>query len=172
MVGKIVKRILHRLVRGVVVHPIRFVIVLAAIIAGAALLIFQAGMPAVSLALPSAPFKVGSGGAPNSTESYMHGTETFNAEMVWNAYSDEAQGRYRSRGISMQALQSQMDQAKQAGVQLEQVTYIGGQSFPDGTSMHFYTVLTRGPQAQSRSDAEPVPYVFTLDKSGKIVRVQ
>ena len=36
--------------------------------------------------------------------------------------------------------------------------------------MHFYTVLTRGPQ--SRGDAEPVPYVFTLDKSGKIVRVQ
>jgi hypothetical protein len=100
----------------------------------------------------------------------MHGTETFNAEMVWNALSDEAQGRYKSRGGSMQALQDQMNQAKQAGAQLEQVTYIGGQSFSDGTSMHFYTVLTRGPQ--SRADAEPVPYVFTLDKSGKIVRVQ
>ena len=70
----------------------------------------------------------------------------------------------------MQALQSQMDQAKQAGAQLDHVTYIGGQSFPDGTSMHFYTVLTRG--QQSKSDAEPVPYIFTLDKSGKIVRVQ
>jgi hypothetical protein len=100
----------------------------------------------------------------------MKGTETFNAEMVWNALSDDAQGRYRSRGGSMQALQSQMDLAKQAGAQLEQVTYIGGQAFPDGTSMHFYTVLTKGPQP--RTDAEPIPYVFTLDKSGKIVRVQ
>ena len=100
----------------------------------------------------------------------MKGNETFNAELVWNALSDEAQGRYRSRGGSMQALQSQMDQAKQAGAQLEHVTYIGGQAFSDGTSMHFYTVLTRGPQA--RTDAEPIPYVFTLDKSGKIVRVQ
>jgi hypothetical protein len=36
--------------------------------------------------------------------------------------------------------------------------------------MHFYTVLTKGPQ--SRTDAEPIPYVFTLDRSGKIVRVQ
>ena len=171
MVGRVVKRILHRLIRGVVMHPIRFAIVLVALIAGAALLTLQAGLPALSLSLPSSSFKVGSGGgAPNSTESYMKGTETFNAELVWNALSDEAQGRYRSRGGSMQALQSQMDQAKQAGAQLEQVTYIGGQAFPDGTSMHFYTVLTRGPQ--SRTDAEPIPYVFTLDKSGKIVRVQ
>ena len=171
MVGRVVKRILHRLVRGVVMHPIRFVIVLVALIAGAAL-VTLAGRAArrSRSSLPSPPFKVGSSGAPNATESYMKGTETFNAELVWNALSDEAQGRYRSRGGSMQALQSQMDQAKQAGAQLEQVTYIGGQAFPDGTSMHFYTVLTRGPQ--SRTDAEPVPYVFTLDKSGKIVRVQ
>lgn len=170
MIGRVVKRILHRLIRGVVTHPIRFVIVLVALMAGAALVTLQAGLPALSLSLPSPSFKVGSSSAPSSTESYMKGTETFNAELVWNAYSDEAQGRYRSRGISMQALQSQMDQAKQAGVQLEQVTYIGGQAFPDGSSMHFYTVLTKGPQ--SRTDAEPIPYVFTLDQSGKIVRVQ
>jgi hypothetical protein len=170
MLGRIVKRILHRLVRGIIVHPIRFVIVLVALMACAALWIFQAGMPTIALSLPSASFKTASNGAPNATENYMKGTETFNAELVWNALSDEAQGRYRTRGGSMQALQSQMDQAKQAGAQLEQVTYIGGQAFPDGTSMHFYTVLTRGPQ--SRADAEPVPYVFTLDSSGKIVRVQ
>ena len=170
MVGRVVKRILHRLIRGVVMHPIRFAIVLVALIAGAALVTLQAGMPSFAFSLPSPSFKVGSNGAPSATENYMKGTETFNAELVWNALSDEAQGRYRSRGGSMQALQSQMDQAKQAGAQLEHVTYIGGQAFPDGTSMHFYTVLTRGPQ--SRTDAEPIPYVFTLDKSGKIVRVQ
>jgi hypothetical protein len=170
MVGRVVKRILHRTIRGVVTHPIRFVIVLVALIAGAALIALQAGLPSFSFSLPSPSFKVGSNGAPSSTQNNMKGTETFNAELVWNALSDEAQGRYRSRGGSMQALQSQMDQAKQAGAQLDQVTYIGGQAFPDGTSMHFYTVLTRGPQ--SRTDAEPIPYVFTLDKSGKIVRVQ
>ena len=170
MVGRVVKRILHRVIRGVVTHPIRFVILLVALMAGAALVTLQAGLPAFSFSLPSPSFKMGSSGAPTATESYMKGTETFNAELVWNALSDEAQGRYRSRGGSMQALQSQMDQAKQAGAQLGQVTYIGGQAFPDGSSMHFYTVLTRGPQ--SRTDAEPVPYVFTLDQSGKIVRVQ
>jgi hypothetical protein len=170
MIGRVVKRILHRFIRGVVTHPIRFVILLVALMAGATLVSLQAGLPAFSFSLPSPSFAAGIGGAPTSTESYMKGTESFNAELVWNALSDEAQGRYRSRGGSMQALQSQMDQAKQAGAQLEQVTYIGGQAFSDGTSMHFYTVLTRGPQ--SRTDAEPIPYVFTLDKSGKIVRVQ
>jgi hypothetical protein len=171
MAGRIVKRMLHRIIRGLVTHPIRFVIVLVALVAGASLLIFQAGLPTLpALALPSAPFKMGSGGAPSATENYMHGTETFNADLVWSSLSDEAQGRYKSRGGSQQALQSQMDQAKQAGAQLDHITYIGGQSFPDGTSMHFYTVLTRGPQ--SKSDAEPVPYIFTLDKAGKIVRVQ
>lgn len=170
MVGRVVKRMLHRFVRGMVVHPIRYVILLVALMAGATLVTLQAGLPAFSFSLPSPSFKTGSTGAPTSTESYMKGTETFNAEMVWNALSDEAQGRYRSRGGSMQALQSQMDQAKQAGAQLEQVTYIGGQAFPDGSSMHFYTVLTKGPQPQT--DAEPIPYVFTLDQSGKIVRVQ
>jgi hypothetical protein len=63
-----------------------------------------------------------------------------------------------------------MDQAKQAGAQLEQITYIGGQPLPDGSSLHFYTVLTRGPSAGGQS--EYVPYVFTLDQSGKITRVQ
>ena len=170
MIGRIINRILHRLVRGTVEHPIRFLIVLVALLGAAALVIFQAGLPAVSLALPAAPsFHVGNS-APTATENYMKGTETFNADLVWNSLSDDAQNRYRSRGGSMQQLQQQMDQAKQAGAQLDQVTYIGGQSFPDGTSMHFYTVLTKGPQTQST--AEPIPYVFTLDPTGKIVRVQ
>jgi hypothetical protein len=170
MFGRIIKRVMHRLVRGTVEHPIRFVFVLVVLFGAAALIIFQAGLPSVSLALPTAQaFRVGNS-APTATENYMKGTETFNADLVWNSLSDDAQNRYRSRGGSMQQLQQQMDQARQAGAQLEQVTYIGGQSFPDGTSMHFYTVLTKGPQAQST--AEPIPYVFTLDPSGKIVRVQ
>jgi hypothetical protein len=145
------------------------VIFLVALVAAAALVMSQSGLPTLSLTLPSPSFRVGNS-PPASTESYMKGNETFNAELVWNALSDEAQNRLRSRGSSVQALQDQMDQAKQAGRQFSQVTYIGGQSFADGTSLHFYTVLSRG--LQSRGDPEPIPYVFTLDQSGKIVRVQ
>jgi hypothetical protein len=170
MIGRIITRILHRLVRGTVEHPIRSVIVLVALLGCAALVILRAGLPTLALSLPTAQaFRVG-GSAPSATENYMKGTETFNADLVWNSLSDDAQNRYKSRGGSQQQLQQQMDQARQAGAELDQVTYIGGQSFPDGTSMHFYTVLTKGPQVQST--AEPIPYVFTLDPSGKIARVQ
>ncbi|MGE3272347.1 MAG: hypothetical protein AB7P40_26600 [Chloroflexota bacterium] len=161
---------MHRIVRGIVTRPLRLGILIVAVLAGCALLIFQAGLPALSLSMPSLGFSGVSGSQPSATENYMRGTETFNAELVWNAYSAEAQGTYQSRGINLQALQNQMDQARQAGIKLEQVTYIGGKAFADGTSMHFYTVMTSGPQSQS--EPEPMWYVFTLDRSGKIVRVQ
>ncbi len=128
----------------------------------------QSGGLNLSLPSPSLPFLTT--GAPPATDNYLKGTETYNAEMVWSALSDEAVERYRSRGGNVQGMQSQMEQAKQAGAQLEQITYVGGQSMPDGTSMHFYVVLARGPQ--SRDEAEYVPYVFTLDRAGKISRVQ
>ena len=169
MIGRIVKRLLHRVIRGVVTRPIRFAILIVALLAGASLVLLQTGVPTVTFSMPSA-LSFGGGSQPSSTQSYMRGTETFNAELVWNAYNEEAQGMYRSRGVNVAAMQSQMDQARQAGVKMEQVTYIGGHAFPDGTSMHFYTVLTRGPQP--RAEAEPMWYVFTLDRSGKIARVQ
>jgi hypothetical protein len=169
MIGRIVKRLLHRVIRGVVTRPIRFAILLVALLAGVSLVALQTGIPTVTFSMPSA-LRFAGGGQPTATESYMRGTETFNAELVWNAYNEEAQGMYRSRGVNVAAMQSQMDQARQAGIKMEQVTYIGGQAFPDGTSMHFYTVLTRGPQP--RAEVEPMWYVFTLDRSGKIARVQ
>ena len=168
MIGRIIKRVFHRLVRGLIVHPIRGIIMLVVLLTAAALLVGQGSLPALSLSMPSLP-RVG-GSEPNSTESYMRGTTSFDAQLVWEALSPDAQSRYSSRGGDLQTLQSQMDQAKQAGAQLDQVTYIGGQALPDGTSLHFYTVLTRGPQ--SSSEPEYVPYVFTLDQSGKIIRVQ
>jgi hypothetical protein len=81
MLGRIVKRLLHRLVRGVITRPIRFGILLVAVLAGASLLLLQSGLPALSLSMPS--FRVGGGGQPEATEAYMRGTETYNAELVW-----------------------------------------------------------------------------------------
>ena len=172
MIGRIIKRVLHRTIRGLVAHPIRGVILIVAMLGAAGVLAFQGiqgSMPTLSLGMPSLPFRA-TGGAPSATENYMRGNETFNAELMWSALGEEAVARYRSRGGSPQTLQSQLDQAKQAGAQLDQVTYVGGQNFPDGTSMHFYVVLARGPQ--SRGEAEYVPYTFTLDRAGKISRVQ
>ncbi len=175
MIGRILKRIFHRLIRGLITHPIRGVIVLAAVLMASGILAAQSLDPRVlsggwpSVELPSFGSRV-SRSPPSATESYMKGTETFNAEMVWSSLSEEALARYRTRGGNLQTMQAQMDQAKQAGNQVGEITYIGGQALPDGTSLHFYSVFARG--AQSRTEGEHVPYVLTLDRSGKISRVQ
>jgi hypothetical protein len=171
MIGRIVRRILHRLIRGLVLHPIRGVLLLVAALAAAAVFAFQGfqSAPGFSLGMPSLSLG-GAGGAPSATENYLKGNSTYNAELMWSALGEEAVQRFRSRGGSVQTLQAQMEQAKQAGVQLEQINYVGGQTLADGTSMHFYVVLTRGPR--SRGEVEYVPYTFTLDPSGKISRVQ
>ncbi len=180
MIGRIFKRIFHRLIRGLVTHPIRGVIVLAAVLMATGVLAAQSVDPRVlsggwqsiglpNIGLPSFGSRV-SGAPPSATESYMKGTEMFNAEMVWSSLSEEALARYRTRGGNVQTMQAQMDQARQAGNQVAEITYIGGQALPDGTSLHFYSVFARG--AQSRTEGEHVPYVFTVDRSGKISRVQ
>lgn len=145
---------------------------LIAMLAAAGLLLLQgigAEAPGFAFSLPGLPARAWSG-APSATENWLKANETYNAELMWSTLSEEARERYRSRGGTVQTLQGQMEQAKQAGSTMEQFTYIGGQSLPDGTSMHFYLVVSRGPM--SRGEAEYVPYVFTLDKSGKIARVQ
>jgi hypothetical protein len=170
--GRIIRRVMHRVIRGIVMRPVRGIIVLVVMLAAAAILVSQsvgAQASGFSIGMPNLGFRSMSG-APSATENYLKGNETYNAELMWGALSDEALERYRSRGGSLDTMRGQMEQAKQAGVGLEQVTYVGGQSFPDGTSMHFYVVLARSPQ--SRGEAEYVPYVFTLDRAGKIARVQ
>jgi hypothetical protein len=62
-----------------------------------------------------------------------------------------------------------MDAAKSKGIKLEEVSYIGGKSQPDGTSMQFYLV---GVRQQARPDVDYQPYMFTLDRDGKIAKVQ
>jgi hypothetical protein len=107
--------------------------------------------------------------APLSTEDYMRGNRDYNADLMWTSLNNDAQVRLRDQGGSLEDLQKQMEAAKQHGVKLEEVAYIGGKSLPDGTSMQFYLV---GIRQQARSDIDYQPYMFTLDRDGKIAKVQ
>jgi hypothetical protein len=62
-----------------------------------------------------------------------------------------------------------MDAAKQKGVQITDTSYIGGKTLPDGTSMQFYLV---GVRQATGSNIDYQPYMFTLDRDGKIAKVQ
>jgi len=107
--------------------------------------------------------------APNSTEDYLRGNRDYNADLVWNSLDGDAQSRLSAQGGSRDDLQQQMDAAKQRGVQLAEMSYIGGKSLPDGTSMQFYLV---GVRQQSGAGVDYQPYMFTVDRDGKIAKVQ
>jgi hypothetical protein len=107
--------------------------------------------------------------APSATEDYLRGNRDYNAELVWNSLDSDAQSRLTSQGGSRDDLQQQMDAARQKGVQLAEMSYIGGKSLPDGTSMQFYLV---GIKQQAGSSVDYQPYMFTLDRDGKIAKVQ
>ncbi|MDQ3811030.1 MAG: hypothetical protein M3336_12140 [Chloroflexota bacterium] len=107
--------------------------------------------------------------APPSTEDYLRGNRDYNADLVWSSLSSEAQGRLRGQGGSLESLQQQMESARQHGIRIEEMSYIGGKQMPDGTSMQFYLV---GIRQQPRSDIDYQPYMFTLDRDGKIAKVQ
>jgi len=107
--------------------------------------------------------------APNSTEDYLRGNRDYNADLIWASLNDDAQNRLRTSGGSLEGLQQQMEAARQKGIKLEDVSYIGGKTLPDGSSMQFYLV---GIRQQARSDIDYQPYMFTLDREGKIAKVQ
>jgi hypothetical protein len=159
------RRSLVRSVRYFVLHPAALIGVLAAVVV-------------VVAAVVAAPFYIGlvpgvstlrSQSAPSSTEDYLHGNQSYNADLVWNSLDSDAQSRLSSQGGSRDDLQQQMDAAKQRGVQISEMSYIGGKSLPDGTSMQFYLV---GVRQQAGASVDYQPYMFTLDRDGKIAKVQ
>src|SRR5579864_1969376 len=156
---------LVRVVRYFVLHPaalVGWLVVLVLIVA----------------AVVTAPLYIGSipglgtlksQSAPSSTENYLKGNQNYDADLVWNSLDSDAQSRLTAQGGSRDDLQQQMDAAKQKGVQIAETSYIGGKSLPDGTSMQFYLV---GIREQAGAAIDYQPYMFTLDRDGKIPKVQ
>ncbi len=142
---------------------------LVAALAGVVLVV--AVIVAATLYLPSIPALSGlrTQTAPVATEDYLRGNQSYNADLVWNSLDADAQARLSAQGGSRDDLQQQMDAAKQRGVQIAETSYIGGKSLPDGTSMQFYLV---GVRQQAGANLDYQPYMFTLDRDGKIAKVQ
>lgn len=160
-------------VRRALIRTIRYLVLKPAALLGwlAGLVLLIALIVAVPMLLPSIPgmANLRATSAPTSTEDYLRGNRDYNADLVWNSLDNDAQTRLSAGGGSLDDLRQQMDTAKQKGVTLEETSYIGGKSMPDGSSMQFYLVGIRQP---TRSDVDYQPYMFTLDRDGKIAKVQ
>jgi len=160
-----VRRALRSTIRYFILKPAALV----AWLAGAVVVI--AAIVLVPMFLPSIPGLANLRGstAPPATENYLRGNRDYNADLVWNSLDTDAQSRLRDQGGSLDDLQKQMEAAKSQGVKLEEVSYIGGKAQPDGTTIQSYLVGIRQPP---RSDVDYQPYMFTLDRDGKIAKVQ
>ena len=160
-----IRRALVRLIRYFLLRPAVFFGWLAAllVLVAAILLVpfFAPSIPGVNQLRPQA--------APPSTEDYLRGNRDYNADLVWASLNGDAQNRLKDQGGSLEGLQQQMESARSHGIKLEDVSYVGGKTLPDGTSVQFYLV---GVRQQTRSDLDYQPYMFTLDRDGKIAKVQ
>jgi hypothetical protein len=154
-----------RTVRWFVLRPAAMIAVIAAVV------LVIAAIALAPLYAPRIPgvASLRTQTAPAATEDYLRGNRDYNADLVWNSLDADAQGRLSSQGGSRDDLQQQMDAAKQRGVQISEMSYIGGKSLPDGSSMQFYLV---GVRQQSGANVDYQPYMFTLDRDGKIAKVQ
>lgn len=137
-----------------------------------ALIIGGAGISAVRLFGPGLGVSLPGAGASSAVDAFLRGNQTYDAELVWNAYSDDARERLRSRGTGLEELKRQLALARERGSKIEEATFVGSQQLPNGLSMHFYLVRVANGQTQAQAQRDYVPYAFTLDGSGKITRVQ
>jgi hypothetical protein len=160
-----VRQALIRSIRYFVLKPLALIGWLVGIVVVIALIVV------VPMFIPSIP-GVGSlrgNSAPAATEDYLKGNQQYDAGLVWNSLDEAAQARLRDQGGSQDDLQKQMEASKAQGIQVAEVSYIGGKAQPDGTSVQFYLI---GLREQTRSDLDYQSYMFTLDRDGKIAKVQ
>jgi hypothetical protein len=156
--------------RGTVVRTIRFFVLQPAALLG--LLLVLVVIAAGVIYLPTLAASVGlrpGGNEPQATGDYLRGNRDYNADLVWQSLNTDARQRLSGQGGSQEQLQRQMEAARDRGFRLEDFSYIGGKSLPDGTSMQFYLVSVR---QQPKADPDYQPYMFTLDRDGKIAKVQ
>lgn len=165
------RRALVRAVRFFVERPVRLVglVIALAAVAVAGVLAAAALPEGTGLALSAPGGGIRTTGEPAATESFLRGTREANADLVWRSLSPAAQAQMQERSITPQQRQQELEAQRALGFSMEEVSYIGGRALPDGTSLHFYLVALRPSRT---TPVRYVPYTFTVDAGGKIVKIQ
>ncbi|MDA8187517.1 MAG: hypothetical protein M0T85_05190 [Dehalococcoidales bacterium] len=164
MILKVIARLIGRGVKQIADHKVSSALILLLLVA----LVF------VSTARFSGPSGVQAsqktGVAPTSTEQYFKGQTNFDSNLIWQSLSPSLIERAQMSGATVEALQEQLDEAKQLGRSYEDIAYIGGYNLNNGKTMQFYVVTVR--RSPTDSNPDQIFYVFTLDESGKIMNIE
>lgn len=100
-----------------------------------------------------------------AVETYIKGQQSFNADMMWDAYSTDYQANQLANGASKATLQAQASSQRSAGLKFVHYDYIGGVTLDTG-SMYFYSVDLSLQNQRAR-----FPIIFKADQDGKIVGI-
>ena len=103
-------------------------------------------------------------------EEYLKGHADFNAKRVWNAMSQAAQRSALERGESIDTLQKQLTEIRNKGTRFEDAVFVGGYPLQDGHHLYFYVVSARN--ISKAGELQQIPFVFTVDRDGKISKVE
>jgi hypothetical protein len=98
-------------------------------------------------------------------ETFMQGQQSFNADMMWDAYSPDYQAAQLQSGASKATLQSLTTARHNQGFQYVHYDYIGGVAVDTG-SMYFYSV-----DLSVQNQHHYIPIIFQTDADGKIVDI-
>ncbi|MDP2661841.1 MAG: hypothetical protein Q8R28_14030 [Dehalococcoidia bacterium] len=125
-----------------------------------------------ALGLWESPVKInGSRLAPAaSTEAFARGQTSFDAQLIWSSLSDDFTQSLSDQGQEVSSIQSQLDTLKSTGIHYTGITYLGGHTAKSGESYYVY-VFSRTSVDPSVPD-EDVPYVFVVNRGGKIDRIE
>lgn len=99
-----------------------------------------------------------------AVENYLTGRKTYNAELIWEAFSDDYKARQLQQGGSKATMQSSAQQEKKLGLQYRQIQYVGGVKVDDnGSHMYYYSVEIAIGTGSAR-----LPIIFRTDRNDKI----
>lgn len=101
----------------------------------------------------------------SAIEGFIKGQQSFNADMMWDAYSTDYQASQLANGATKATLQAQANSQRTMGLQFVHYDYIGGVTVDNG-SMYFYSVDLKLRDQQAR-----LPMIFRADADGKIIGI-
>jgi hypothetical protein len=102
-----------------------------------------------------------------AVENFLRGQQTFDADLMWESFSDEFRQTLEGREFTRDTLAQRVETERQAGQRYSGYKYIGGLQLGGRQAMYFYAVDFTSPKERGT-----LSFVFTVGSDGKIVNVQ
>ncbi len=104
---------------------------------------------------------------PESVKQYLEGQRTFDAEAMWDAFSEETKAAHLAEGSSLSTFKRAIQRMRDSGLRYGESAYIGGYRLRNGLSYYFYVTEVGNDAGQSAQ----VYQIFVVDREGKVIEV-